>query len=396
MKKRQNNIPEGTRDLIFDETVYINSLVQSFTGVYERLGFNQIMTPTLEYYDLFDTEGQLPQESMYKLFDGSSRILVLRPDNTTPMARVAASKLRGVSLPLNIYYNQSVYRINGDYSGRQREQLQSGIEIIGLDGINSTVACISTALEILKVTGLSFKLEIGHIGYYKAVVKSLQLDGESEEQVKDYISAKNDASQGLDKLGLTKRQSEVISSFPTLFGGYEVIEKARELAGDNSEAQSCLDEVYTLYSAFQQAGYGDNILIDLGIIHNLDYYTGCVFRGYVEGAGEHVLSGGRYDNLIGGFGMDCPAAGFGVNVNKIAEGCENVLGRRHKSAPDVLIHFDAPSDYPYALALQNKLSGTILNTGFPSLEKAMEFAGKRHIPRVEHVKDGQSTTYYIK
>ena len=295
MKKYNKNIPDGTTDIIFDKTLYIKKAVEMFNNVYEDLNFKEIMTPTIEYYDVFDFSGQpIPQEMMYKMTDGNGRLLVLRPDNTTPIARVVATKLkdsRDCDL-LKIYYNQNVFRTTGGYSGMKNEIIQSGIEIIGVNGIKTDVYYIETAIKILKSTGLNFKLEIGHAGFYKSMINSENL---------------------------TETEKETI---PQLFGGSEVIDKARSLAGGNKDAQEVLDYFQRLYNLLETAGYSEHIIIDLGIVHEIDYYTGLVIGGYVEGIGESVLVGGRYDNLIASFGIDLPAVGFAVNVNLIAKALE--------------------------------------------------------------------------
>ena len=275
MKKYNRNIPDGAADIIFGGVLYIKKAVDIFRDVYEQLGYQEIMTPALEYYDAFDFAGQpIEQESMYKLTDNNGRLLVLRPDNTTPVARVAATKLSGDFF--KICYNQSVFRIIGGYSGKRSEIMQSGVEIIGRGGLETDLLCIETALKVLKATGLNFKLEIGYVGY----------------------------------------------AVPLLFGGAEVIGEARTRAGDNRQACKILDYLQEIYDKLSDMGYAEHIIIDLGIVHEIDYYTGLVIGGYVEGIGESVLAGGRYDNLIANFGRDLPAVGFAVNINLIAKALE--------------------------------------------------------------------------
>ena len=327
MKRHNKNIPEGVADIIFDKTYYIKKAAETFSGVYEELDYKEIMTPALEYYDVFDFAGQpIPQEMMYKMSDGSGRLLVLRPDNTTPIARVVATKLKSElenNGCLKIYYNQNVFRTSGgdSYTGKKSEIIQSGIEIIGANGIKTDIYYIETAIKILKSTGLRFKLEIGHVGFYKSVINSMNLTDEEKETIRLYIESKN--SGGLSKIiSMDEKEYGVIRKIPQLFGGHEVIENARELAGANKNALEVLDYLYELYEILSASGFGEHIIIDLGVVHEIDYYTGLVIGGYVEGIGENVLTGGRYDNLIANFGLDVPAVGFAANVNLIAKALE--------------------------------------------------------------------------
>jgi len=387
MNKYSKNIPDGTTDIIFDKTCYIKRAVDTFNEVYEDLNYSEIMTPTIEYYDVFNFSGQpIPQEMMFKMTDGNGRLLVLRPDNTTPIARVVSTKLKDNRDILKIYYNQNVFRTNDGYSGRKSEIIQSGIEIIGLNGIKTDIYYIETAVKILKSTGLKFKLEIGHAGFYKSVINSMNLTDEEKETIRLYIISKNTGE--FNTKTLDGEEYEIIRMLPQLFGGSEVIEKARALAGNNKNALEVLDYIYRLYTILDAAGYGEHIIIDLGIVHEIDYYTGLVIGGYVDGIGESVLVGGRYDNLIANFGIDLPAVGFAVNVNLIAKALEN-SDCSHKIPPDEIVHYDAES---YANALRyigaKKRIGEYIKielSCFDTIEETKNYALENGIENVVYI-----------
>lgn len=352
MPKYNKNTPDGTRDLLYDELELLMDTESRLAGVYTAEGFSRIMTPAIEYYDVFNYEGQsLEQEAMYKLTDSSGRLIVLRADNTTPIARVAATKLRGQPLPHKLYYNQNVYRVNTDYSGRRNEVIESGVELIGLGGIKSDLACISTAIKALGALGTDFVLEIGHAGFCNAIISRLSLTDEERREVRHYVNTKNAVS-----LGFIKNQSgmDKIRMLPRLYGKREVLSKAAELAKDNDEALAALEALRSTYDALCDAGYSDNIMLDLGIVHAHDYYTGIVFRGYIAGAGEPVLLGGRYDNLIKHFDYDIPSIGFAINLCLAADALKKMRPAAQRTAPDCLIHF-APQDFAAAEKMRTQL-----------------------------------------
>ena len=394
MKKYSKNIPDGTADIIFDKTLYIKKAAGIFNKVCEDLNYREIITPTIEYYDVFDFGSQpIPQEMMYKMTDNSGKLLVLRPDNTMPIARVVSTKLILNGLNKNVYlkicYNQNVFRINTDYSGKKSEIIQSGIEIIGANGIKTDIYFIETALKILKATGLNFKLEIGHAGFYKSIIDSMKLNRltkEEKESIRLYIESKNTGE--INNLDLDSEEYKIIRMIPQLFGGYEVIEKARSLAENNHKAQEVLDYLYRLYTILTKSGYGEHIIIDLGIVHELDYYTGLVVSGYVEGIGENVLVGGRYDNLIANFGVDLPAVGFAVNINLIAKALENSRSGTNTKSPPVaeIVHYKA-EDYDMALKYVNARKKTdryikIELSCFETLSETEEYAARNGIETV--------------
>lgn len=102
--------PEGTRDRLFAECRERRQVQRALTALFRRRSYAEIITPEVEFYDLFLQSGNpLPQEAMLKIIDRSGKIMVMRPDCTTPIARVAATKLRTVPLPQRLYYDQTVF-----------------------------------------------------------------------------------------------------------------------------------------------------------------------------------------------------------------------------------------------------------------------------------------------
>ena len=306
MSGNTRNVPLGTRDIMFYEAELFRNLE---TKLYKNRGYSEIMTPGIEYYDVFEAGSTLRQEQMYKLTSPDGRLLVLRADNTTPIARVAATRFES-GTPVKLFYHQKVYRLSEGHKGRKSEIMQSGVEILGASGIHSDLLCMMTAIDTLSAFGGDFKLELGHVGYYNALISELSLDSEQADRLRRLVEAK-DANKisGFDK----------IKKIPFLFGGEEVFDEAEALAGDNTEAKNALTYLKKLYSALCEAGYKDKIMIDLGIVHAFDYYTGAVFKGYMAGAGEPVLAGGRYDTLVARFDNSIPATGFGVNISEVAD-----------------------------------------------------------------------------
>ena len=272
MNYLNKNTPEGTRDLLYSEAELYDDLTRLFSKNYEMSGFRKVETPVIENYDLITAiDRSINQENLYKLTDNTGHLLALRPDNTTPIARIAATKLRNAELPQKLYYNQNIYRINTDYSGKRNEILQSGIELIGESGLKADLLCIMTALEALKSLGLKCKLEIGHVGFFNALLKELDLDDEEAATVRNFVEMKNFVSLNMFDKNL---QNEKIRKLPLLYGDNEVFGEAAELASGNKDANDALDYVKKVYDMLDNAGYADEIMVDMGIVHKFDYYTG--------------------------------------------------------------------------------------------------------------------------
>lgn len=318
MQKWFKNIPEGTKDSLFEECKIKRKVENEFKTVFEGMGYNEIITPSIEFFDVFYAPDTFKSENMYKLFDAKNRLLVLRPDCTTPIARVVATKLKDLPRPIKLYYNQNVFRANDNLGGKRDEFTQCGVELIGADGFKADIQIILTAISSLKSCfSDNFKLEIGHIGFFKAIAGLCELSNEDYEEARNLIEQKNLASLNslLLKYG---EKAEKLKILPRLFGGSEVfIEAVKE--GLNDEAIKILNYLKELYDELCKLGYKNNIIVDLGLVNKINYYTGIVFIGYIDGSGQKVLSGGRYDNLLSKFGSDEPATGFAINVDCVAD-----------------------------------------------------------------------------
>jgi len=338
---KRKNIPDGMRDMIYSENKTEKSLGERIRSLYEKRGYGSVVSPALEYYDVFNYDSQtIGEENMFKLTDKSGRLVVLRPDNTTPMARIAATRLMNAPRPLKLCYNQNVYRVSGDYSGKRSEFAQTGIEIIGGSTGKADLEAIVTALRTLREIsdfyggGINYKLELGHARFCKALLDSFGLDEDKRDVVTKYISAKNSSSLEV-LVGNDEKLSpvlETVRQIPRLYGTKSVIEKARGLCKGVREAEEALDYLESLYSVLDENGFSENISIDLATVNDMDYYTGVVFRGYVDYTGESILGGGRYDNLMQNFGKDETATGFGVNLSLVVDKLSRVFGLQ-ESAP---------------------------------------------------------------
>ena len=363
------NTPEGTWDRLFAECQERRQVQARLTRLFRQRGFLEVSTPDTEFYDLFALSGSaIPQERMIKVWDPSGKICVMRPDSTTPIARVAATKLKAVALPQRLYYDQTVYRSNPAHNGGSRELPQCGVELIGAGGKKADVEIIVTAIDALRSCGAArFHVELGHAGYFRELAGRLELGEEAVEEMRALIEGKNFAA--LNAFLEPHRGNPACAALERLsrlFGGVEVLAQAEKLAG-KTPAVDYLSEVYDELSA---AGYGAYVRFDLGMVHQIDYYTGVVFRGYVEGAGDAVLSGGRYDNLVGVFGREAQATGFAVDVDAVARTLPEI-------APPVLrvvVHYE-PGYLAQALeAVDGRHAGTSELSPCRTLESSLNLA----------------------
>ncbi len=310
------NTPEGTRDRLFSECLERRQVQSALVELFRRRGYTEVITPEVEFYDLFIQSGNpIPQEAMLKIIDRSGRIMVMRPDCTAPIARVVATKLKHLALPQRLYYDQTVFRSGQAHQGGSSEIAQCGVEMIGAVGEKADLEIVAMAVDALRCCGLEqFHIELGHAEFYRTLAGRMKMPQGELEQLRSAIEGKNFAL--LNDLLEPYRGEDAYAALrrlPYLFGGVEVLNAAQALAGPCDS----LDYLHRLYAELSAAGYGDCVRFDLGLVHQLDYYTGLVFRGYAEGAGAPVLSGGRYDGLMEQFGRKAEATGFAVDVDAV-------------------------------------------------------------------------------
>ncbi|WP_160687864.1 ATP phosphoribosyltransferase regulatory subunit [Clostridium sp. C2-6-12] len=319
---KKNVLPEGTRDLILDECIIKRSLERNIDNIFEKWGYKEVITPTLEFYETFNHDSQsLREEDMYKFFDNRGRILVLRPDMTIPIARVVETKFKDTELPIKLRYTSNVFRVHASLGGKRNEYTDCGIELIGLEDKKSDLEILVLALEALKKLGLKdFKLEIGNIGFFNGAFKNLEIEQQYKEVIAQFIEDKNlksleDFLSGLD---IKEEYKMFFNKLPWMFGNKKVLEEAKKLAFNNDIKEN-LEYLEELYSQLEALGYGENVTFDLGMVPRLNYYTGIIFRGYGEGVGNTLLRGGRYDNLIKASKEYVPAIGFSIDINSVIE-----------------------------------------------------------------------------
>jgi len=278
-------------------------------------------TPTFEFYEtLAKGAGSIMKKEMIKFFDREGNIITLRPEMTTPIARVISTKLKGEPKPLRFNYISNVFRYDDLKTGNRKEFNQAGVELIGVNSKEADAEVIALAVECLKNSGLKdFFIDIGHINFFNGVMESIKIKEERKQEIKKAILNKDFVL--LEKIlsleDIKYKEKEFILKMPTLRGRGEVVEEAEKMV-NNKLSVSALKEIKEVYNLLRDYGLEEYILIDLGIIRDFDYYTGIIFEGYTDYLGFPVCGGGRYDNLCSKFGRDLPSTGFAIGLERLA------------------------------------------------------------------------------
>lgn len=337
-------IPYGTRDFLPCEAANKREIEASLAEVFIKWGYDEVVTPTIEYLDTLTMgNGNEVEPHMFKFFDKNNRTLALRHEMTTPIARVAASRLNDTKLPLKLSYITNVYRYEQAQTGRQCEFYQAGVELMGIPNASADAEVIALAIECLRQSGLdNFQISLGQVEFINGVMEQVGLDEEKQSEIKNAMVTRNLVELGkiIDQTDLADNAKEVLKKIPLLHGKEEMIKQAY-LMVCNEKSKRALDNLTEIYHLLKAYGVDRYVNFDLGVIRDFNYYTGMVFEAYTPGLGFPLCGGGRYDNMLSDFGNACPATGFALGIERIMLALERqgfALSTRRK---DVYIAWQA-------------------------------------------------------
>ncbi len=316
---KNTHTPEGITDILVDECELKYKIENIARETFLHHNYRMVQPPTFEYYDVYDA-AVTSAENMFKFFDNDGRMLALRPDLTTSVARMAATKPLG-ELPYRISYMGSAYRNDEAFSNsRQREFSQVGIELMGPDTADADAEVIGIAVEtLIKCDVKAFQIDLGQVGFFKGLAKEAGLSDEVSDELSKQINDKNLVAieNILDALSIRSDLKDIFVTLPKMFGGVEHIKKALDGIKLNTESEQALNNLLSVYDILCEKGYGEYVSIDLSMVPNLDYYTGIIVRGFAKGIAFPICSGGRYDNLTAKFGRSLPATGIALGIERI-------------------------------------------------------------------------------
>jgi ATP phosphoribosyltransferase regulatory subunit len=374
-------LPAGVRDWLPHELARKREIEQQMRAVFGRWAYEEVQSPMFERFDVLERGlGAETTALLFQFNDRSSTALALRPEMTTPIARLVSTRMREAVLPLRLAYVAPVFRYyEQPQEGRMRELTQAGAELIGASGPDADAEALFMAIEALAEIGLpDARFDINDARIVDGVLAGMGLHGDEALHAKELIGQRNLVA--LQRLG-----KPALTHFTLRRGGHEAIASVRELCSTESSL-AALDALDTLLLRAEALGYGGRVTVDFALLRELDYYTGFGFEGYVEEIGFALCGGGRYDSLLPKFGYDVPAVGWTAGVERLLIALErrgkHVRRRRHRI--DVLV---AGSD---VVAARERAAGHIVRSASAALSDDALIADARahDIPRIVIAVDG--------
>ncbi|RGY99395.1 ATP phosphoribosyltransferase regulatory subunit [Clostridium sp. AM58-1XD] len=345
--------PDGVRDIYRDECQKKLAVQDGVHEVFRLYGYEDIETPTYEFFDIFNKErGSVSNQEMFKFFDRDNNTLVLRPDVTPAIARCVVKYFMDSEAPLRLCYLARTFINNSSYQGRLKETTHTGAEMIGEDSPEADAEMIAMVITCLKSAGLKeFQVELGQVEFFRGLADEAGMDEETQEELRELIENKNyfGVEELISERPVKESMKEVFLKLPQLFGPLNEISRLRSMT-DNKRALKAIERLERVQTILEAYGMAEYVSYDLGMLSKYKYYTGIIFKAYTYGTGDYIVTGGRYDKLLLQFGKDRPAVGFVIVVDRLLQALSRQKIEIETSPVSTAILYD-PSAWENAVRL---------------------------------------------
>ncbi len=298
----------------FDEGVLdgTEKLIFSLRSLYGEYGYKRYKMSKFEEYALYGRNIDfLVSDSVITFTDTDGKLMALKPDVTLSIVKNDRDDADNVT---KVCYDESVYRVSKG-TGTFREIKQAGLECIGKIDAALLGEVLTLAAKSLEMTGKKFVLEVSHLGLLDSALSEATDDAALSAKLLECAGGKN--VHGIREIcrnaGIPEgREDKLVALVSTYGSAAEVIDK---LTGQFDER--CVKELEEVLSVFEGTPYADSVRIDFSVTADGNYYNGIIFKGFVEGVPEGVLSGGQYDRLMKKMGRRSRAVGFAVYLDML-------------------------------------------------------------------------------
>lgn len=342
MKNNLLHTPEGVRDITPEEYKEKVAISEAILKVMSDYGFNQMQTPSLEYFEVFsDDIGMTPSRELYKFYDKEGNTLVLRPDFTPSIARAFAKLYFDETAPVKISYSGNTFVNTGELQGRLKESTQVGAEAYNDASKDADAHIIMLMIDCMKSAGFEdFVVSLGNVEFFKGLCEEYGISNEDEQTLRELISDKNyyAAQEVLENINIDETVREMIvhisEDYSTVDSINSLISKVK-----NERSVNALKRLLDIYEILESKNVSKYVIFDLGMLNKYNYYTGVLFRAYTYGFGDAVMKGGRYDNLVKQFGKNSPAIGFGISLDELLIAKHELARKSEASGEDKYLTF---------------------------------------------------------
>lgn len=317
-KKLILETPYGTRDLLPCDAAEMRHMENMLSTLFQSWGYDEVVTPTIEHLETLAPRIE-EERSLFILLGNKNKLLALRNEMTTPIARLVSSRLKDSPVPLKLSYMGNVFRVEQTQMGRQCEFHQAGVELMGSALSAADAEVISLAIASVHKCGIKdVQIHMGQVDFLDGILSYFEIDKEQQKAIKASIEQHNLVLMNhlIDDLSLSEKDKATLKELPLLNGKEELLHRLYEFPS-NEQSRFAIDNLAEIYALLRAYGVADYVRFDLGIIRDFNYYTGMVFEGYSPGLGFPLCGGGRYDRLLTEYGHPMPATGFALGMERI-------------------------------------------------------------------------------
>ncbi|MBX3181310.1 MAG: ATP phosphoribosyltransferase regulatory subunit [Polyangiaceae bacterium] len=310
-------LPAGMRDRLPEDARLEAELSRRLLGSFELHGYEQVGVPAFEFAEVLERGlgSFAPGEVLRFVEPESGEVVALRPDMTPQLARLVATRLASAPLPARLSYQGSVLRRPLERARTQRQVLQAGVELVGLSGVEADLEILELAVASVQRAGLSYAvLDLSHAGITGPLLEPLEPERRDEVALALSLKDQSQLEALTEGAPLSAVDRAALRALPQLHGGEALWPRAERLLAGSS-AERGVRELHLLWTRARALGVP--VLADLGEVRAFRYYSGFLFQLLAEGPGRPLVSGGRYDGLLGRFGESRPAAGMAVDVDRL-------------------------------------------------------------------------------
>lgn len=387
--------PEGVRDIYGEECAHKVRVQETMHHVLKLYGFNDIQTPTFEFYDIFSEQrGTVAAKNMYRFFDREGYMLALRPDITPSIARCVSKYYKDEELPIRFCYSGNTFINNTSYQGKLKETTQIGAELINDDTSDADAEMIAVTIECLLSCGIKeLQIEVGHADFFNGIVEEGAFTDSEKEELRNLIIQKNmfGVEQMIEDKKITGNLKELFLKLPEMFGNLENLSYARTLT-KNEKALHAINRMEKLYAILKTYELNSYVTFDLGMLSSYNYYTGIIYKAYTYGTGEPIAKGGRYGTLTEQFGKKAPAIGLAIELDQVMLALSRQKVNVLKEAPATIVLYK--SDYrrvaidiaKHYRSKQTKIE-LLRKSSRRSIEEYKEFALRNGIEQIMYIED---------
>ncbi len=297
-------------------------VTDAFLDTFAAWGYEYIATPLVEPLETVAAGiGGGRQADLFRFMDGDGSLLALVGERTVSVARVVAGQLQGGRFPLRLSYAGPVLFNRPPLGGRRREAMQAGCELIGHAGLEADAECVAVAAAALEAGGLpGVQIDVGHADFIPSLLAAARLDAGSRARVAAALRHRDlvAVEEALEGSEAGAAEKELLLAFPTLRGDRDLLDRAGAQLTD-PEPHRVLAELGRLWDLLAAHGITERVHLDLGAVRDWDYYTGPTFELFSADLGFPLGSGGRYDRLLGAFGLEAPATGVVLHVDRCCD-----------------------------------------------------------------------------